>query len=128
MNERIKALRKKLGMTQAEFSSKIGLSRNFIAQIETGAKLPSDRTISDICKKFRVSEIWLRTGYGDPIIKLTRNQEITEFANKIMELPDADIKKKMVLALSKLTEDDWNSLINRALEIFEEIEKEGGGK
>lgn len=38
MNERIKELRSRLGLTQEEFSSKIGLSRNFIAQIETGTK------------------------------------------------------------------------------------------
>ena len=34
MNERIKELRSRLGLTQEEFSSKIGLSRNFIAQIQ----------------------------------------------------------------------------------------------
>ena len=48
MNERIKELRSRLGLTQEEFSSKIGLSRNFIAQIETGTKKPSERTIFDI--------------------------------------------------------------------------------
>lgn len=52
-------------MTQAEFSSRIELSRNFIAQIETGAKFPSDRTISDICREFNVNKEWLLTGKGN---------------------------------------------------------------
>jgi DNA-binding XRE family transcriptional regulator len=52
MNERIRNIRKELGMTQDEFSAYINLSRNFITQIETGAKKPSDRTIQDICRVF----------------------------------------------------------------------------
>ena len=46
MYERIKTLRKTLKMTQDEFSSHLGLSRNFIAQIEIGTKIPSARTLS----------------------------------------------------------------------------------
>ncbi len=65
MKDRIKKLRKNLNMTQAEFSSRIELSRNFIAQIETGAKFPSDRTISDICREFNVNKEWLLTGKGN---------------------------------------------------------------
>ncbi len=110
MNERIKELRKNLGMTQAEFSSKIGLSRNFIAQIETGAKSPSDRTISDICREFNVNKVWLRTGNGEPTIKRTRKQEIIAFANEVMDLPDENIKRRLIEALIKLNEDDWNTI------------------
>ena len=69
MNKRIKEIRKMLDMTQAEFSSKIGLSRNFIAQIETGAKMPSNRTISDICREFNINKDWLLTGKGEPTIE-----------------------------------------------------------
>ena len=51
MNERIKSLRKYLNMTQDDFSKQIGLSRNYIAQVEIGTKTPSERTISDICRE-----------------------------------------------------------------------------
>lgn len=110
MNERIKEIRKKFDMTQAEFSSKIGLSRNFIAQIETGAKTPSDRTISDICREFNVSEDWLRTGTGEPTIKRTRSQEIGKFISKTMNLPDENIKNRFIAAFAKLNEEDWETI------------------
>ena len=65
MKERIKSLRKELGLTQEQFSEKLKLSRNFIAQIEIGTKVPSDRTISDICREYSIREQWLRTGEGE---------------------------------------------------------------
>ena len=65
MKNRIKQIRIGECLTQEEFSVKIGLSRNFIAQMETGKKIPSDRTIKDICREFNVNETWLRTGEGE---------------------------------------------------------------
>lgn len=121
MNERIKKIRKIFDMTQAEFSSKIGLSRNFIAQIETGTKMPSDRTISDICREFSINENWLRTGEGEPTIKRTRTQEIGAFLNDVMNLPDESIKKRLIEALLKLDERDWETIEKIAANL-----KEGG--
>lgn len=110
INNNIKKIRNMLHLTQAEFSSKIGLSRNYIAQIETGTKLPSDRTIADICREFNVNEDWLRTGTGEPTIKRTRSQEIGAFASEIMNLPDESIKKRLIDALVKLDERDWETI------------------
>lgn len=65
MKERIKSIRKSLGLTQEQFSDKLNLSRNYIAQLEIGTKVPSDRTISDMCREYNINEQWLRTGEGD---------------------------------------------------------------
>lgn len=65
MNNRIKEIRRSLDLTQTEFASMIGLSQNFIAQVESGKRSPSDRTVADICRIFSVSPEWLRTGEGD---------------------------------------------------------------
>lgn len=121
MNEKIKMLRKELNLTQEEFSTKIGLSRNFIAQIETGTKKPSDRTISDICREFNVNEEWLRTGSGEMFKKRSKSQEIGYFANDIMDLPDENFKKRFISALTKLDEKDWAVL----MKIADELNKEG---
>jgi HTH-type transcriptional regulator / antitoxin PezA len=90
MNERIKALRKFLNMTQEEFSKQIGLSRNFIAQVEIGTKVPSDRTITDICREYNVNEDWLRTGNGErerkDRKKGVRMENISSISNRIRGL------------------------------------------
>lgn len=65
---RIKELRKRLGMTQEEFGQKIGVTRGSISHYESenhGAE-PIDRIIYTICAQFGVNPDWLRG--GDPPI------------------------------------------------------------
>lgn len=110
MKERIKLLRKKNKMTQEEFSIKIGLSRNFIAQIESGAKTPSDRTIKDICREFNVSETWIRTGEGEPFLPRTRNQVIADFTADLLREENDSFRRRFIEALSILDINDWKTL------------------
>ncbi len=117
MNERIKRLRKILCMTQEEFSDNIGLSRNFIAQVESGKKNPSDRTILDICRKFDVREEWLKTGsgkmwnnndrYAHNLAKLTptTNETIIRWVNAIAET-HPDTLKEIEAFFKKILEID----------------------
>lgn len=65
INERIKALRKELGLTQKDFSEKIGIKRNTLSYIESGNSTVTDSNIKLICEKFNINETWLRTGEGE---------------------------------------------------------------
>lgn len=65
MKERIKKIRRELGLTQQEFAERIGIKRNTIANYETGRNDPVDSVISLICREFDVREEWLRTGEGE---------------------------------------------------------------
>lgn len=125
MNNRIKDIRKHFGYSQQNFADILGISRGNIAAYEVGKNAPSDAVISLICTKCNINEDWLRTGTGNMFKELTRNQEIQSFANEIMELPDKDIKKKLVLAISKLTPQDWENLIRCAEKILKEVEGDG---
>ena len=64
MHERIKELRKHLGLTQAEFGDKISMRQTGVAWLESGERKITDRVITTICAVFGVDEIWLRTGEG----------------------------------------------------------------
>lgn len=67
IGDRIKTLRKALHLTQQKFAERIGLKQNSVALIEAGRET-SDQTIFAICREFRVSEDWLRTGEGEMFI------------------------------------------------------------
>lgn len=120
IGERIKSVREFVGKNQRNFAESIKISQPALAMFEKGQREPKEIHIDQICSKYGINKEWLRTGEGEPIIKLTRNQEIAKFANDVMKLPDKDIKKKIILAISKLTFDDWK----RILEIIQEVSED----
>lgn len=65
MNKRIKLIRNHFGFTQAQLAEKLGLSQNFIAQLETGKKNMSTRTVAYMCDMFNINENWFNTGEGE---------------------------------------------------------------
>ena len=64
MDKRMRALRETLGYTQQEFSDLLGVPRSNIAGYETGKRSPSESFVSLLVQKFKVNEVWLRTGEG----------------------------------------------------------------
>lgn len=120
--ERIKEIRKIAGKTQGEFAEILTLSKSMISQVETGAAILSDRSIRDICRIFHVNEAWLRSGEGDMYIPETKNQQIASFMNSVMEEVDESIRKKLILALSRLDDSDWAVLEKIATEMVKEKE------
>ncbi len=64
MENRIKELRKKTGLNQADFGKRIGITKSSVSKLELGENSPSEQTLMLICKTFGVNEVWLRTGEG----------------------------------------------------------------
>lgn len=110
MNARIKEIRNRNGYSQEKFGKIIGVSRDTIANIEMGRIEIKDIYVTSICREFSVNEDWLRSGSGEMFKKRTRNQEIQAFANQLMESNDNAFSKRFTLALSKLTEAEWEVL------------------
>lgn len=111
MNERLKDLRKRLGLTQQEFAERLGIKRNAVTNYEVGRNAPADMVVSLICREFNVSEAWLRTGEGEPFIKKSRNAEIYEYVDRIQGVNDA-FKSRFASALATLEEEDWNIILS----------------
>lgn len=122
MNERIALVRKSLGLTQEKFAEQVGLSRNFMWMIESGTRVPSDRTISDICREFNVNETWLRTGEGEMFNQITRSEKIAAFIGDITENEGDDFKRRFVEMLAELEPEDWKLLERMA----EKLKKKRG--
>lgn len=110
MKDRIKEVRKSEKLTQQEFADRLGVKQNTVASYEMGRIGISDAVVTSICREFSVSDVWLRTGQGEMRKSLTRNQEISAFANELMEEVDDTFKKRLIIALSKLNEKDWETI------------------
>lgn len=128
MKNRIKRIRKELDLTQQEFADRLGTSRDNIGGYETGRRNPSDAVISLICTKFNVNETWLRDGTGEMFVELDVEDQLMEWAGKVLSGHDSKFKKRFVTMLMGLSENEWELLENKARELaygFNETEIEG---
>jgi transcriptional regulator with XRE-family HTH domain len=86
ISERIKAVRKALGISQRDFCAGIYLSHSFYSKIETGARNPNERIYELICNKYKVNKNWLITGKGDMFSETPPDMELVQLTEIIKEL------------------------------------------
>lgn len=90
LNERISLLVDTLGIKKTAFAEHLNVSQAFISQICSGSKQPSERTVADICREFRVNYLWLTEGKGDMFTSTPKTivdeiAEVDEIDKKIIE-------------------------------------------
>lgn len=86
MKERVKELRKKLGLTLEKFGEKLGVTKQTISRIENGVNSLTEQMLKSICREFNVNEEWLRNGTGemfspapsDALYKLKQDYNLSE--------------------------------------------------
>lgn len=71
MKDRLKELRKQLGLTMEEFGSKLGVRKTTISSLENGVNNFTEQMILSICNVYNVNEQWLRNGTGDMFVEDT---------------------------------------------------------
>lgn len=117
MNNRIKELRNYLELTQQEFANRLKTSRTNIAGYETGSRKPSDAAINNICREFNVNENWLRTGEGTPRIQMSEEDELMQWAGKVLSKQSSDFQYRFVKMLMGLTEEQWQVFEDKVREL-----------
>ena len=120
MYERIAEISKESGLNKTEFGQKIGISQPMVSLICLGKANPSDRTISDICRVFRVNETWLRTGAGEPYRKKARAEELAEIFAEL-EVDDTT-KARTIRTLAELPEEYFVQALELARKFLEQYD------
>ncbi len=116
MHTRITEIVRRSGLTKTDFAKKIGISQPFLSQLCAGTKIPSDRTISDICRVFGVDRIWLETGAGEPFKPVDRNEQIAAVLSRAIAGNDT-ARDRLIRAFSQLPDE----MFDHAEKILEEI-------
>lgn len=114
MNERIKDLRKALGLTQQEFADRLGIKRGAVANYEIGRNTPIDSVIILLCREFRVNEMWLRTGEGEMFQSVDREKEIAAFVASVLGDPEKDFQRRFISVLAQLSAEQWELMADFA--------------
>lgn len=123
MGERVKELRKALGLSGEKFGEKIGVTRSAISDIERGRNGLSDSNILAICREFNVNEEWLRSGTGEMFKDMTLDEEIISFIGDIQWDASNTFKKRFISAIAKLNEEEWEVLEKIITTCANEIEE-----
>lgn len=124
MMNRIKALRKELGLSQEEFGNRLGLTRGAITNLEYGKTEAKPLFIDLVCKTYGVRRDWILNGDGKMFEPDTREQEISKFVTQVIREKPGSFKRRFALALSRLDEDGWATLEKFANLIAEEEKEE----
>lgn len=119
INQRIAACVAASKLTKTEFADRINVSQSFVSRLASGDKMPSDRTIADICREFDVNEQWLRTGEGEMFIKKSRDQEIAAFMGNVLK-GEPDFRRRFISVLSRMSAEEWKILEEKIKEIANE--------
>lgn len=120
MYERIAEISRESGLNKTEFGQKIGISQSMASLICLGKANPSDRTISDICRVFRVNETWLRTGAGEKYRKKARAEELAEIFAEL-EVDDTT-KARTIRTLAELPEEYFVQALELARKFLEQYD------
>lgn len=114
MNERIRKLRKALGLTLEKFGLKIGVKKNTVSQIETGKNNVTEQVIASIINADwdgkKINEEWLRDGTGEMFIKQSPDEQIATFIGGLLKDEEDSFKRRLISGLCGLDDDGWRIL------------------
>lgn len=93
MKDRIKELRKELGLTQIEFGRRVHISGVSVSTSESGKTKPDSQTIELICREYNVNREWLEHGVG-PKFKEEDDSLLAKFSSLMAN--GSENKKELV--------------------------------
>jgi transcriptional regulator with XRE-family HTH domain len=67
LGERVKKVRQRFNLTQAEFAEKLGVGQSYISSLEKGKESPSDTLLFLISSLYCINIEWLKDGTGEEI-------------------------------------------------------------
>lgn len=110
MRDRIKILRKALGLNQTEFGNRLGMSRWAIVNIELDRAPIKPLLIDLICSTFGANKEWLVNGTGPMLAERSRDDQIMDFVSSAMAGESDNFKRRLLSVLARLDEDHWELL------------------
>lgn len=114
--ERIREVRKALGLTLEKFGEKIGMKKNSVSQLENGKNSVTEQVVKAICREYNVDYMWLTTGDGEMFIDT--DDDFIERIDRIMAGED-EARKSLFKFMLELSDEDiaaLDRLMEKAIE------------
>ena len=117
INERVSALRKKLGMNQKDLAETLAIKQAALSMIESGQRDLSEKNIKLICAAHKVNYDWLVNGTGEMF--QDDDSDAQAIVDSVMT-GDNEFAKKILVQFARLDESRWRQIE----EILNELKKE----
>lgn len=114
--ERIREVRKALGLTLEKFGEKIGMKKNSVSQLENGKNSVTEQVVKAICREYNVDYMWLTTGDGEMFIDT--DDDFIERIDRIMA-GENEARKSLFKFMLELSDEDiaaLDRLMKKAIE------------
>ena len=114
--ERIREVRKALGLTLEKFGEKIGMKKNSVSQLENGKNSVTEQVVKAICREYNVDYMWWTTGDGEMFIDT--DDDFIERIDRIMAGED-EARKSLFKFMLELSDEDiaaLDRLMKKAIE------------
>ena len=119
--ERVKEVRKTLGLTLEKFGEKLGIQKSAVSKIEKGENSLTDSNIKAICREFSVDYLWLTTGEGEMFVE--NDFELMGIIDRILTGDNEFHKKLLKWCATSLSDDDLQRLEKKIDEFVTEFSK-----
>ena len=119
-NERVKEVRKTLGLTHEKFGDRLGIKKAEVSKIVKGENSLTDSNIKAICREFSVDYMWLTTGEGEMFVET--DDDFFERIDRIMA-GENETRKNMIKMLLYASDDDikaFDRLVDYYISLREE--------
>lgn len=125
IGDRIREVRTALGLSQLAFGEGIRLKQNSIWFIENKKRMPSERTLSDICETYNVNRLYLDTGEGEMFVSKSENVEEIELDGYLGDISGGDDEfiQSFIMTYMRLNEKDKKIIKNFAIALYEQQQK-----
>lgn len=129
LNNRIKELRKHLGLTMEDFGKRLGVGKSTISNIENDSnRNVTDQMKKSIIREFDVSEDWLLYGKGEMFVTHSHDEEVAMYTQDILDDEESEMAKlikNFIVTYSKLDDDSKSVLRKFAKDLLDAQNKEG---
>lgn len=127
IHARIRQVREKLGLSQAEFAKKVNLAPSTIKNIEYNLLTkPNERYYEQIADACNINPTWLETGEGEMFRPVSRREQIADFVGKALTDEPDGFRAQLIGILTSLDDVGWYKLEEAAKAIKAAEEKLNG--
>lgn len=107
MNQRIKEVRRSLGLSQEEFGRRLGITKSAVSRIESSLNGASGQTVKSICREFSIDYAWLTTGQGEMFAE--NDDQITKLIDTVLA-GENEFARAIFRGFAQFSAEDWQQL------------------